>query len=296
MGQNAKARKAKEAEAKKQPETKEAMEMQIETGSEEKIRENKAAKPKTDIKEIEIEPHHIQFFLQLGESITESMPQIMLQSVFIIRSYNDERIPRDDLLLISFSVLASLISIANKYVYLDEEPFDDDAKSLTPKMKFPNCVNYWYVLRVIWRVSDIMSKFAVYVLIWVVLGGAFLPIWGAIIFICWSIYRIVDEGRCESTFIVFGLISLGGIFTENDRKIILYIFKFVENGIGLGIVLIFAMVDFDCGICASSELRRFSNETNNTRILRFYIMGCSAAVIEIISFVLLRHYRIVKLD
>ena len=99
------------------------------------------------------------------------MPQIMLQSVFIIRSYNDPNIEDGDLLLISFSVMASLISIANKYIFLDENTVTVKGKSLNPKMKFPSCFNYFYILRVVWRVSDVISKFAIYVLIWTVLGG-----------------------------------------------------------------------------------------------------------------------------
>ena len=196
------------------------------------------------IKQTEITVAEMQVSLQLGESITESMPQIMLQSVFIIRSYNDPDIPEGDLWLISFSVLASLFSIANKFVVFDETGFKDFAKSLSAKMEFPGCVNYWYILRVSWRMSDIMSKFALYVLIWTVLGGAFLPIWAAISFIGWGIWFWVKFDIWMAGF-VFGMVSLAGIFSEEGSQTI-HLARFAESIIGLSIVLIFAMVDFEC--------------------------------------------------
>ena len=86
--------------------------------------------------------------------------------------------------MILYSCIASLISISNKFVYFDvpEKQFADKARSLK-QGRGPNCISYWYILRVLWRVSDIMSKFSVYVLIWVVLGGAWLPIWCGFLYI-----------------------------------------------------------------------------------------------------------------
>eukprot|EP01083_Nonionella_stella_P207445 753590_1 len=72
--------------------------------------------------EIAIEPQEMQRILQFFEAVTESMPQIVLQSVFIIRSANDEELRKNgsNIGLLLFSVLASLLSISNKYVWFDK--------------------------------------------------------------------------------------------------------------------------------------------------------------------------------
>ena len=52
-----------------------------------------------------------------------------------------------------------------------------------------------------------------------------------------------------------------------------HILKFIESCIGLSMVAVFATLDFGCGICASPEERKFSNESDNRRILIFFVMG-----------------------
>ena len=113
--------------------------------------------------------------------------------------------------------------------------------------------------------------------------------WAAMEFFLWIFYFAIAEGECDKMFMLLSLVSLAGIYA-NISTIGLYITRFVEGILGLGIVVIFAMMDFECGICASSESRQFSNAANNTRILRFFIMGCVAILIEIILFFVLRCY------
>ena len=66
----------------------------------------------------------LQKFFQLSEGCLESLPEAIMQSVYLIRSYNDPRLRGDDgsftNYLIIISVLASILSIANKYVWIDE--------------------------------------------------------------------------------------------------------------------------------------------------------------------------------
>ena len=65
-----------------------------------------------------------QKFFQLSEGCLESLPEAIMQSVYLIRSYNDPRLRGSDgsftNYLIIISVLASILSIANKYVWIDE--------------------------------------------------------------------------------------------------------------------------------------------------------------------------------
>eukprot|EP01084_Bolivina_argentea_P083481 151134_1 len=66
------------------------------------------------------EPNRRQKLIQLMESVFESLPQVILQSVFIIRSANDPILQKNSsIILVSFSLVASLFSITNKYIWLD---------------------------------------------------------------------------------------------------------------------------------------------------------------------------------
>eukprot|EP00484_Ammonia_sp_Unknown_P007800 CAMPEP_0197081032 /NCGR_PEP_ID=MMETSP1384-20130603/214431_1 /TAXON_ID=29189 /ORGANISM="Ammonia sp." /LENGTH=451 /DNA_ID=CAMNT_0042519923 /DNA_START=17 /DNA_END=1369 /DNA_ORIENTATION=+ len=242
----------------------------------------------------EIEPDDLQKILQIAESITESMPQIMLQSVFVIRSYNDVLLRYSDdnnLLLISLSILASLISIANKFVGFDRDEMAEEARRLEPKRRCPRCINYWYILRIVWRVCDIASKFAVYVLVWVVLGGAWLGIWCAVAFMIWTaLYKVGDvnlafDGIRGAIFIAF--VSMAGtlLYDIQDK---FHVFKFVESVCGLCVIAVFATVDFECAICAESNQRQFDNDHDNNRMLMFFVVGCVGAVVEAVLYIVLR--------
>ncbi len=64
------------------------------------------------------EPSDTLMYVQLAESIAESMPMIVLQSVFIIQSANDDYL-KSVSLLITFSVIANLCTISSDFVWLD---------------------------------------------------------------------------------------------------------------------------------------------------------------------------------
>eukprot|EP01084_Bolivina_argentea_P110068 196603_1 len=112
MARNAKIRKSRK-EADELEKADQNQELLTETASEKKIAKIKKASKEN---EHEIEPEEAQHFLQLGEAITESMPQIMLQSAFILLSQNDARLRNNNLLLIFISVIASLFSISTKFL------------------------------------------------------------------------------------------------------------------------------------------------------------------------------------
>eukprot|EP01084_Bolivina_argentea_P052490 96434_1 len=60
---------------------------------------------------------------QLMEGVLESLPEVIMQSVFVMRAVNDERLNKaagEILWLVLFSIFASLLSITNKYVWIDE--------------------------------------------------------------------------------------------------------------------------------------------------------------------------------
>eukprot|EP01084_Bolivina_argentea_P281277 481226_1 len=170
--------------------------------------------------EVEIEPVDKQMMIQVFEAVSESMPQIVLQSVFIVRSANDQALLMNgtNIGLILFSILASLFSIANKFVWFDKRNEDicHKAMSLHPRESFPDCIHYWYLIRVLWRWCHIFAKFAVFTLIWVVLGGAWLPVWIGLSFLFWLILScIVFDHVSELLFISVTLVvAIIGISKE----------------------------------------------------------------------------------
>eukprot|EP01083_Nonionella_stella_P029685 81649_1 len=244
--------------------------------------------------EVEIEPGDAQMFVQMLEAVTESMPQIVLQSVFLIRSANDssEQLAEGsnmDLLL--FSVLASLFSISNKFVWLDKArgSIREIARSLKPRESFPDCVNYWYIMRAFWRLCHLLSKFVAFTLIWAVMGGAWLPIWAGTIYMVWSMimvrYARVDDNHdtynCSHVAMgfIFSIFCIVALFVPSKQYVSHFIYKWIETTIALTAITVFGTIQFGCGICADSGLRMLFG-IDNDRIRIYWIMGVAAHVMD----------------
>lgn len=81
--------------------------------------------------------------VQLTEGVLESMPEVILQSVFIIRSFNDEYLLNNEgaiFSLIVLSIVASIFSIASKYVWIDQLMVIEAADSMFFRVCFVFCV------------------------------------------------------------------------------------------------------------------------------------------------------------
>eukprot|EP01084_Bolivina_argentea_P271588 462175_1 len=86
------------------------------------------------------EPTPKQKMIQLAESVFESLPQVVLQSVFIIRSNNDAKLREDSTLyLVAISLIASLFSVTNKYIWLDKEAVVQYARESHLKCRGAKC-------------------------------------------------------------------------------------------------------------------------------------------------------------
>ena len=71
----------------------------------------------TDVVIEEIDLAEQQVNLQMIEAVTESMPQIILQSVCMMRSANDSDLAQAG----SNGIIASLLSVSNKYAIFDKD-------------------------------------------------------------------------------------------------------------------------------------------------------------------------------
>eukprot|EP01083_Nonionella_stella_P172200 590198_1 len=261
-------------------------------------KQKKQASQSVDNSEEEIEPAEKQFLIQLGEAISESMPQIVLQSVFVIRSANDKKLRKgSNIYLIMLSVIASLLSISNKYVYLDKDNVIKTARSLKPRRRVPDCIQYLYLVRIIWRISHVMTRFCVFVLIWTILGGAWLPIWTGCVFVYWMViyFRLMKKSDDIIEKITLGTVSCIGTYFDKDEDAykessILIWCAFIQSVIGLGVITIFGVSSFDCstGICSDANTRQIFSNTENRRMLIFWALGVVSAAMDIILFLVMQ--------
>eukprot|EP01083_Nonionella_stella_P140577 431309_1 len=301
-------RNAEKRKQKRQEEIDKKLELAVDAGD---ISTAQATEIKAEM-EKEVEPGEAQMILQLCEAVTESMPQIVLQSVFIIRSANDTKLSADggsNLPLLLFSVLASLFSISNKFVWFDKEvkAIAKGAIYLKPSPKCPHCIQYWYVIRAVWRLCHVFSKFAAFTLIWTVLGGAWLPIWTGICYVFWWIVLMVVinavdsldrcEDWCEAAFTcsAYGLGYLVAMVFASTKYKIHFIFKCLETTVAFTVITIFATTSFKCDdlgddICADASTRmlfNFNDKSNNNRIFMYWILGIVAHVMDVVLYLAL---------
>eukprot|EP01083_Nonionella_stella_P102687 292297_1 len=153
---------------------------------------------------------------QCTEGVLESLPEVIMQSVFIMRALNDDTLQEvaghlDWLIFIS--IIASLLSITSKYVWIDEIAVRESAKTIFPKKEDFNkaepllgewrClgshyISYGYIIRMVWRLSAVTARFVIFALIWVTLGGAFEIIMIPIMMLVWyiAIFSIAFCGNC----------------------------------------------------------------------------------------------------
>ena len=202
--------------------------------------------------------------------------------MFIIRSVNDEELREtSSIILVAVSLIASLFSIANKYCWLDKDGFEHWAQDPEFKKKCP-CVNPWYILRIIWRVSYVTTRFCILSLVWTVLGGVFLIIFLVLSFCAWcGSFRFISEehGPEIKYALMWGISSL--IATPTSDKIASACIHGCEMIILLTVITIFGYVEFDCIICADAQDRQASN---NPYIQMFIIAGWITMVIDFIAY------------
>lgn len=123
----------------------------------------------------------IQDRMLLIQGTLQTLPALVLQSVFWVRSFNDPILAKDNSSLVVFSVIASLISVSARYVVFVDADYINVGKG--------SCFNLWYWITIIYRVLSILASFIVFVLLWVIVGGVWLLFWVVISFVVWKVYH-----------------------------------------------------------------------------------------------------------
>ena len=121
-----------------------------------------------------------------------SFPQVVLQTVFLLRyaarEDNEEGITQIGLLLAS--LIASIYSIADKYAFFDRQSSSKAAKEITWKCK-RDCISWGFILRKIWRWSELCVRFVIFSLVWVLIGG-----WWCLVYLILSLlfyWKMIDK-------------------------------------------------------------------------------------------------------
>ena len=144
-----------------------------------------------------------QFMLQWGESACEAMPQVILQTSFLIRSTNTALGDNSDsqAFLLLLSLIASVISVANKYRWMDDGESSEadsaikrDYRGFHFKAQLSGCLNWSYVLAQIWRYCHVITRFTVLSLIWGVCGEFWVAIFVAISWLAIAVALAFKQG------------------------------------------------------------------------------------------------------
>ena len=227
----------------------------------------------------EIKPDVNQTAARLIEGIFESMPQILLQSIFLLRSYNTPLSEDSNSVLIVTSLIASVLSISTKIISWDVNDLrgesESKAKSDGCKVKlicidnecsFKGC-NHWYFIRVFWRIFNILNRFIILSLIWTVLGGIIFGIYiGTSI-----LYNIIVMWYIDNDFCIafgVGIISILMIPGLVYNWILFIIIKCIDNLIIITLILLFTLINIECNICSDIDW------SINNLLLAFIISSC----------------------
>eukprot|EP00485_Elphidium_margaritaceum_P011826 CAMPEP_0202699404 /NCGR_PEP_ID=MMETSP1385-20130828/12623_1 /ASSEMBLY_ACC=CAM_ASM_000861 /TAXON_ID=933848 /ORGANISM="Elphidium margaritaceum" /LENGTH=760 /DNA_ID=CAMNT_0049356339 /DNA_START=146 /DNA_END=2428 /DNA_ORIENTATION=- len=247
------------------------------------------------IKQDAEEPTAKQRMIQLMESIFESLPQIVLQSVFIVRSQNDPVLSTESSWLIGLSLLGSLWSISSKYIYADKYGVIEAAEEAKFSLKKP-CINGLYMLRVVWRFSLVAVRFLVCSLVWTALGGVIMCLFVPSSFALWlalssiEIYKIQGASTSNQkadnvilSVIAFSLIAL--VSPPSYKSRLFAIGHIVETLLALSIITWFAFdVSVSCPMCS---LRVQSQARRNGYIFGFLFAAWLAVTIDLITYLLM---------
>ena len=227
---------------------------------------------------------------QLGECVTESIPQILLQSVFIIRTWRANNITTTETILIMASIFASLLSISNKFIKLDAEiDAADDESSRNARLcsKQNQCfiISHGYLYRSLFRLCQIMTRVIVYVMTWSVIGG-----WIAVFYLCFEFLLIyfwclIALGECQLAttlgHVMSALVTMVAPLAGTADTVPKYMFyqRLIDDIVLMGVIMYFSLNKFECGIenlCANPINRNF---IENESVAGFIIAGWIAIVV-----------------
>ena len=244
----------------------------------------------------------------MGHAVLESVPQSLLQSVFIMRTFikgidsnddNNSGIRNDlqttDILILFLSVVASIVSIASKYIVVDASDFvngnggqyaTEESKNANLCSRNNECVliNFGYVVRSLWRIGSVTARVSIYSLVWSVMGGAFIIGYAIVEFLLAFIFiGCVDTYFEQKEQFLFMIVAMIAIYFEEDAQERLFFYlRLFDDILLLCIIIIFSFYKFNCSFCSNSENR---NIDKNIAVRIYIIISAISIVIYSVSLV-----------
>ena len=259
--------------------------------------------------------------VQLYEAIFESFLQIIFQSLFIIRTF-DSSSEFADYFLIIFSIFWSMMSAANKYSVIDTSLSFDSNETGNFSFKSSNCkTNIYYIIRNLWRISNIMQRLCMLTLLWAVCGVSFLFLFIFVTFLCYYFvylkqYLVLNDSnsnnnnnnsissksfvnKLEHALLYYFVCHLVGIIwagdTSKEKPFVHIIHQLIENLVAMILIGIFITIKFDCplDLCVEFEIR---NIDDNYYVFTFSLIMIVLFVISPTMFCFLSNKTLTKYE
>ena len=248
--------------------------------------------------------------IQTCEVLFESLPQILLQSLFLIRTYNNNIIYNNtNILLVWISLFLSIISATNKFANCAIEEFGFSSSRDKFENKFNircngKCptINIGILSVKIFCALNIITRLFIYSLLWSVVGGIFVVLFfvigcvtyvmclrcnvydeeclnidGAIVWIFWS-FLLYAIGFMPNEFHNWNLSLLES--SETKR----FLIHNLVNIFAVLLILYFGIENsFNCNyhLCADKEIR---NLNYNRFAFIFIVVIFLASLLQIVLF------------
>ena len=200
-----------------------------------------------------LSPTVLQRFMHQMRAIFESMMQLVLQSIFLFRSYDTDFAVNGPTYFIFISIALSLLSIVLKSLDEDHRWVHERAQSAHCTLQKCPCISPSYLAVVVWRCCESVSRFAIFALMWSAVGGAQLILYAVIdfgVFLILAKYTSLlmlmpngkqwkqNKGGHSFLKILFVVQSVVGIPLR--PKISLIVIRFLDNIFVLCLVAAFA--------------------------------------------------------
>eukprot|EP01083_Nonionella_stella_P269411 911518_1 len=234
---------------------------------------------------LNIEVSWYQYLVMFVESIFESMPQVVIQAVFLVKSSIDDRLTPSDQYLVLISLILSVLSISKKFYFLDTLSVRKMAVNAFKR----NMINPYFLLRMFWRFFHILCRFSIFSLCWMVLGGESIAIYVAVtecFYCCYACFGFIWIGLTFDEAIGLLLMGLVGMPILNNYWLI-FIPRWIDNAAMLILITLFANSTLDCSFCSTHTREMVANDG----VFAFIMIGWVSFLFDISLFL-----GIVKVD
>ena len=224
------------------------------------------------------------YFLQMAEVLLETLPQILLQSLFLIRTFDNDVIydtsNQFNIYLVWISLFISVISATNKISHVamtggDVSERDKFENKYYIRTKCP-IINIGILSKKIYFISTIITRLFLYALLWSVCGGMFVTLFFVI---CWIVFVVcVKRGFYETEdvgledgdvlflvcaqFLPMEAFGFRANFDHESSESKQFFIYNTLNLIVLLLILYFGIDNsFDCSynLCADKKIRSFNH-------------------------------------